>query len=54
MAERWPDGLAGGHKALAGGQIPFEVLLDKVVDDVGQASEDALKAMAIELENIFN
>ncbi|MEZ8112544.1 MAG: DHH family phosphoesterase [Candidatus Poseidoniaceae archaeon] len=54
LAERWPDGLAGGHKALAGGQIPFEVLLDEVVDDVDQASDDALKAMAIELEKVFN
>ena len=54
LAERWPDGLAGGHKALAGGQIPFEVLLDEVVDDVNQASDDALKAIAIELEKVFN
>jgi hypothetical protein len=30
------------------------VLLDEVVDDVDQASDDALKAMAIELEKVFN
>jgi hypothetical protein len=28
--------------------------LDEVVDDVDQASNDALKAMAIELEKVFN
>ena len=54
LAEKWPDGLAGGHKALAGGQIPFEVLLDEVSGDVVNDSEDALKAMAIELEKVFN
>jgi nanoRNase/pAp phosphatase (c-di-AMP/oligoRNAs hydrolase) len=54
LAEKWPDGLAGGHKALAGGQIPFEVLLDEVSGDVVNDSEDALKAMAIELEKVFD
>jgi len=53
FSERWGNGQSGGHKALAGGQILFESLLDAVPDDPEQASSEALAAMSIALKDLF-
>ena len=48
------QGQAGGHKALAGGQILFESLLGDVPSDVEEASRAALEAMTTELQLLFS
>jgi nanoRNase/pAp phosphatase (c-di-AMP/oligoRNAs hydrolase) len=53
LSEKWSGGLSGGHKALAGGQIPFDVLLTKIPDDPEEAELRAVEAMGIELEKLF-
>jgi hypothetical protein len=54
LSEHWKHGQAGGHKALAGGQILFESLLDNVPADVEEASRAALNAMTFELKMLFS
>jgi hypothetical protein len=54
LSEHWKQGQAGGHKALAGGQILFESLLDNVPDDLEEASRAALEAMTMELQSLFS
>ncbi len=53
FSDKWSGGLSGGHKALAGGQIPFNVLLSTVPDNPEEAERIAVKAMASELEVLF-
>ena len=53
LSEKWSGGLSGGHKALAGGQIPFDVLLSTVPQDPEEAEKVAVKAMASELKILF-
>ena len=53
LSEKWGGGLSGGHKALAGGQIPFEILVSNVPNDPEEAERAALKAMSSELEHLF-
>ena len=53
LSEKWGGGLSGGHKALAGGQIPFDVLLSTVPEDPDEAAVQAVKAMGSELELLF-
>lgn len=54
LSERWPGGQAGGHKALAGGQILFESLLDAVPMDADEAASSALVAMSKALGDLFS
>ena len=53
FSEKWDGGLSGGHKALAGGQIPFNVLLSTVPDDPDEAAIQAVEAMGLELKKLF-
>ena len=53
LSEKWSGGLSGGHKALAGGQIPFDVLLSTVPKDPEEAERVAVKAMTSQLEVLF-
>jgi nanoRNase/pAp phosphatase (c-di-AMP/oligoRNAs hydrolase) len=53
LSEKWGGGLSGGHKALAGGQIPFDVLLSTVPGDPDEAAGQAVQAMGSELELLF-
>ena len=53
LSERWGQGQSGGHKALAGGQILFESLLDSVPEDPIDASQEALQAMTQALSELF-
>jgi hypothetical protein len=54
LSERWSGGQAGGHKALAGGQILFESLLDSVPVDADEATSSALVAMSKALADLFS
>jgi nanoRNase/pAp phosphatase (c-di-AMP/oligoRNAs hydrolase) len=54
LSERWSGGQAGGHKALAGGQILFESLLDSVPVDADEAASSALVAMSKALADLFS
>ena len=53
LSEKWSGGLSGGHKALAGGQIPFDVLLSEVPSDPEEAKEHAVQAMSLALKDLF-
>ena len=53
LSEKWSGGLSGGHKALAGGQIPFDVLLSTVPNDPEEAERVAVKEMTSQLEVLF-
>ena len=53
LSDVWGDGLSGGHKALAGGQIPFEVLLDETPSEPQKAELQAVKAMSVRLQEMF-
>ncbi|DAC20994.1 MAG TPA: hypothetical protein D7H89_05230 [Candidatus Poseidoniales archaeon] len=54
LSEHWKQGQAGGHKALAGGQILLESLLDEVPSQPDEANQAALIAMTKELELLFS
>jgi len=43
LSSTFPDGLAGGHKTLGGGQIPFEFIIDQ-----STSGESDLEKLAIE------
>ena len=45
--------MAGGHRELAGGQIPFDVILGDVPEDLDQASINALEQMTEELKSLL-
>jgi hypothetical protein len=45
--------LAGGHRELAGGQIPFESILSEVPNDLEQAIEKSLEETIIQLKQIL-
>ena len=53
LSSHWKDGLAGGHRELAGGQIPFEVILVEVPEDLDQANINALEQMTEELKSLL-
>jgi nanoRNase/pAp phosphatase (c-di-AMP/oligoRNAs hydrolase) len=54
LSERWPNGQAGGHKALAGGQVLFESLLEAPPSDPDEAALAALMAMKLALGDLFS
>ena len=53
LSNHWRDGLAGGHRELAGGQIPFESILSEVPNDLDQAIEESLEETIIQLKQIL-
>ena len=53
LSSHWKDGMAGGHRELAGGQIPFEVILVEVPEDLDQANINALEQMTEELKSLL-
>lgn len=53
LSQQWSGGQAGGHRALAGGQILFESLLDPVPVDADEAASSALVAMSKALAELF-
>jgi len=54
LSEQWGNGLSGGHKALAGGQIPFENLLGEIPDEPLEAAAAAVNAMHQKLIEMFS
>ena len=40
LSNYFPDGLAGGHKSLGGGQIPFDIILNQQTKDEEQGGDN--------------
>lgn len=53
LSKHFPDGQAGGHKALAGGQILFETLGFEEFADTEMKGNEILETMAQHLQTIF-
>ena len=53
LSNHWKNGLAGGHRELAGGQIPFESILSEVPNDLDEATEKALEAIIEQFKQIL-
>jgi nanoRNase/pAp phosphatase (c-di-AMP/oligoRNAs hydrolase) len=53
LSDTWGGGLSGGHKALAGGQIPFEFLLNQLPENPEEADVQAVDAMSFRLRELF-
>ena len=53
LSDTWGGGLSGGHKALAGGQIPFAHLVDSLPQDPDTAASMAVAAMQESLLHLF-
>ena len=52
LSKRFPEGLAGGHKSLAGGQIPIELLIDQ--DNINdKTSQIAMEKMSDIIHELF-
>ena len=52
LSKRFPEGLAGGHKSLAGGQIPIELLIDQ--DNINdKTSQIAMEKMGDIIHELF-
>jgi len=50
LADRWPNGRAGGHRTFAGGQIPFNEISDGCEPD---DEKEAMKLIFEELSELF-
>ena len=53
LSSQWKGGLAGGHRELAGGQIPFEVILGEVPDDLEKASLQAIEQITEQFKSLL-
>ena len=53
LSKQFPEGQAGGHKGLAGGQILFETLGFEEFADVDEKGTEILDMMTEQLRNIF-
>ena len=53
LSKQFPEGQAGGHKGLAGGQILFETLGFEEFADVDEKGTEILDIMTEQLHNIF-
>ena len=53
LSSNFPDGLAGGHKTLGGGQIPFEFLIGKSADDEANLENLAMDSTVNLMRAIF-
>ena len=53
LSNHWKNGLAGGHRELAGGQIPFESILVEVPSDLDEAIEQSLEEIIVQLKQIL-
>jgi nanoRNase/pAp phosphatase (c-di-AMP/oligoRNAs hydrolase) len=54
LSKHFPEGQAGGHKGLAGGQILFQTLGFDEFADLELKRNEILRAMAEQLRNIFS
>ena len=54
LSSHFPDGLAGGHKSLGGGQIPFEVINQQNSEDEEQNEEIVMEKTLTILQDIFS
>ena len=54
LSKHFPDGQAGGHKGLAGGQVLFESLGFEEFSDAESNGNEILHAMAERLRSIFS
>jgi len=53
LSSNFPDGLAGGHKTLGGGQIPFEFVIGKSADDENNLENSAMGSTVNLMRDIF-
>ncbi len=53
LSSNFPDGLAGGHKSLGGGQIPLEIILPRAVESEDEYLSLVMEQMKVRLQNIF-
>ena len=54
LSSNFPDGLAGGHKTLGGGQIPFEFIIGKSTADDTDLEKLAIESTMSMLSGIFD
>ena len=54
LSSHFPDGLAGGHKSLGGGQIPFEIINQENSEDEEQNEEIVMEKTLTILQDIFS
>ena len=53
LSSNFPDGLAGGHKTLGGGQIPFEFIIGKSTADDTDLEKLAIESTMTMMSGIF-
>ncbi|MDG1549205.1 MAG: hypothetical protein P8Q94_04045, partial [Candidatus Poseidoniaceae archaeon] len=54
LSSNFPDGLAGGHKTLGGGQIPFEFIISKSNDDDTNLEQLVIESIVTMMSGIFD
>ena len=54
LANNFPEGLAGGHKSLGGGQIPFDVIIEGFNGDVEESESLVMQRVAELMQTIFS
>ena len=53
LSTNFPEGLAGGHKSLGGGQIPFNVIIEQNDESEGQDQDLIMDETLKLLQGIF-
>jgi hypothetical protein len=53
LSGNFPDGLAGGHRTLGGGQIPFEFLIGSSADDDANLENTAMESTVSLMRDLF-
>ena len=53
LSSNFPDGLAGGHRTLGGGQIPFEFVIGKSADDDVNLENTAMESTVNLMRDLF-
>lgn len=54
LSSNFPDGLAGGHKTLGGGQIPFEFITGTSTADDTDLEKLAIESTMTMMSGIFD
>ena len=54
LSNNFPDGMAGGHKSLGGGQIPLEVIIPRDEDSEENYQHKVMEHTMTILQDIFS
>jgi nanoRNase/pAp phosphatase (c-di-AMP/oligoRNAs hydrolase) len=54
LSSNFPDGLAGGHKTLGGGQIPFEFIIGKSTDEDTDLEQSVIESTVTMMSGLFD